>query len=171
MSQLSQPSDESPEPAVLDEQLVAYLDGELSPEESRRVESLLASDPAVRRRLQGLDCSWQALDELERVPLDNQFTRTTMEMVALAATEDLERNRREKPRQRRRRWLLAGLSLGLAAACGFVVVWFAWPDPDRQLLQDLPLLQRLDEYRQVDDIEFLKMLAREGLFDEDRTQH
>lgn len=169
MSYADHRTDDQPEPAGLDEQLVAYLDGELSPEDSRRVEELLASDPAVRRRLQGLDCSWQALDELDRAPLDGRFTRTTMEMVAVAATEDLQRNRREGPRRRRRRWLAACAGLALAAAAGFMLAWIALPDPNRQLLDDLPLLQNIDEYRQVDDIRFLKALAREGLFDDERT--
>ena len=35
----------------VNEQLVAYLDGELDDESSRRVEALLASDPKLRRQL------------------------------------------------------------------------------------------------------------------------
>ena len=54
-----------------------------------------------------------------------------------------------------------------AAAAGFLTVAGLRGDPNRQLLSDLPVLQRLDEYRQIDDLEFLRMLHREGLFGEE----
>jgi len=34
------------------------------------------------------------------------------------------------------------------------------------LLQDLPVIQNVDEYRYADSIEFLRMLEKEGLFAE-----
>ena len=42
------------------------------------------------------------------------------------------------------------------------------PD-NRELLEDLPVLENLDAYRQVGDIQFLRTLARERLFDQERT--
>ena len=148
--------------APLDEELVAYLDGELDAEGARRIEALLASDPAVRHRLQSLERTWDLLDELDAAPLGEPFTQTTLEMVAIAARQEIEQSRAEAPR-RRRRWLLAvGASLLAAAAAGFAVV--AMHDPDRQLLTDLPLLENLDEYRQVGSIEFLHRLRDEKLF-------
>ena len=92
--------------APLDEELVAYLDGELDAESGRRIEALLASDAAVRRRLQSLERTWDLLDELDAAPLGEPFTQTTLEMVAVAARQEIEKSRAEAPR-RRRRWLLA----------------------------------------------------------------
>ncbi len=68
-----------------------------------------------------------------------------------------EQSRADAPR-RRRRWLLA-VAAGLlaAAAAGFAAV--ALYNPDRQLLQDLPLLENLDEYRQIGSIDFLHRLG------------
>ena len=147
--------------APLDEEFVAYLDGELDAESCRRIEALLASDPAVRRRLQSLERTWDLLDELDAAPLGEPFTQTTLEMVAVAARQEVEQSRAEAPR-RRRRWLLAvGAGLLAAAAAGFLAV--ALHDPDRQLLQDLPLLENLDEYRQIGSIEFLHRLRDEKL--------
>lgn len=154
-------------PASLEEELVAYLDGELDDEASRRIEQLLAADPKVRAALQGLERSWQLLDVLDRVEPDEGFTRTTMEMVALAAEEDLQKQQAEIPGRRRRQWLVGGASLLAAAAAGFLAVVFLRPDPNEQLLRDLPVLENLDQYRQVDDIEFLWLLDKSGLFSEE----
>jgi hypothetical protein len=152
----------SGKPALLDEELVAYLDGELDAESARRIEGLLASDPEIRRRLQSLERTWELLDELDAAPAGEPFTRTTLEMVAVAARQDAERDKAEAPR-RRRRWLfVAGVSLVAAAAVGFLAV--ASYDPERQLLRDLPLLENLDEYRQVGSIDFLHKLRDEKLF-------
>jgi hypothetical protein len=60
--------------------------------------------------------------------------------------------------------LRAGLILLAALAGGFFTVVRLAPDPNRQLLEDLPVLENLDEYRQVDDIEFLRLLRAAGLF-------
>ena len=46
------------------EEIVAYLDGELSAEESARVEQRLASDESYRQQLQSIERAWLALDQL-----------------------------------------------------------------------------------------------------------
>ncbi len=51
-----------------------------------------------------------------------------------------------------------------AAAAGFLAVAALAPDPNRQLLEDLPVLLRFDEYRQVDSLEFLRLLRKEEVF-------
>ena len=60
------------------EEIVAYLDGELSSEESARVERRLASDEAYRQQLQGIDRAWHALDDLPMATVDDRFSRTTL---------------------------------------------------------------------------------------------
>ena len=59
MSTLNDPSTESPSRDPIAEELVAYLDGELSPDECRQVEERLASDADYREQLRELD---QALE-------------------------------------------------------------------------------------------------------------
>ena len=156
--------DSSHPPASLDEQLVAYLDGELDVESRRRVEELLGSDAQARRRLQELQRTWDVLDDLDAVPPGNQFTQTTLEMVAVAADQDVRQSLAEAPHRRRRHWLAAGLILLAALAGGFFAVVRLAPDPNRQLVEDLPVLENLDEYRQIDDLEFLRLLRAAGLF-------
>lgn len=147
-----------------EEDLVAYLDGELDDPSSRRIEQLLATDPKVRGDLQRLERTWHLLDQLDRVTPDEEFTRTTLEMVAVAAEEDLQEQQVQVPRRRRRRWLIGGVALLAAAAAGFLTVTLARPSPNQRLLEDLPVLENLDPYRQVDSLEFLRLLDREGLF-------
>jgi len=159
-----------PEGSSVEEQLVAYLDGELSPEESRRVEALLASDGSVRLALQGLQRSWELLDQLAPEPVDGAFTRSTMEMVAVAAADEVGRSQAALPRLRRRRWLLGVGAVAAAGLAGFALGWLWWPDPNRALLADLPVLEHFDEYRQVQDFRFLKGLVAERLFNEDRPE-
>ena len=158
-----QPANADP---VIEEQLVAYLDGELDAEASRRVEELLAADPKVRQALQGLDRTWELLGELEAPQVAERFAQSTLEMVAVAAVEDTERSRTEASRRRRWRWVMLSGSLLAAGAAGLLGIWLR-PDPNRQLIDDLPVLESLDEYRQIDDIEFLRSLHKEGLFAEE----
>ncbi|MCE5268584.1 MAG: hypothetical protein LLG00_11930 [Planctomycetaceae bacterium] len=148
----------------LDEQLVAYLDGELDPEAGRRIEALLASDPEVRRRLQSLERTWDLLDELDTAPVGEPFTHTTLEMVAVAARDDVDREKAAAPRRRRRFRLMICAGLLAIAAAGFLATALLAPDPNRLLLQDLPVLTNLDEYRQVENIQFLQLLYKQRLF-------
>ena len=163
------PTNPDAAPATLDEQLVAYLDGELDGVESRRVEQLLANDPQVRQKLQALERTWELLERLDRVDVDDRFTRTTLEMVSLAASEDLAASRALLPVRRRRRWLLTAAAMTAAALAGFLAVTFLRPQPNKRLLQDLPVLEHLEEYRQVESLKFLQTLSQDGSFDHDRA--
>ncbi|MGA2058993.1 MAG: zf-HC2 domain-containing protein [Thermoguttaceae bacterium] len=152
----------------VEEQLVAYLDGELDGESCRRIEELLAVDPEVRRKLHWLEQTWEVLDELDTTPVGEDFTRSTMEMVALAAEEDVRKSLDEGPRRRRRTWLLCGGGMLAAGLAGFMAFTLLASNPNRELnkalVQDLPVLEKLDEYQQIQDIKFLRMLEVSGLF-------
>ena len=62
------PQSDSSQIESLDEELVAYLDGQLDPESARQVEQRLASEETARRRLQQLAQSWDMLDQLPTLP-------------------------------------------------------------------------------------------------------
>lgn len=155
---------------TLDEELVAYLDGELDAQCARRVEELLANDPQARRKLQELDRTWELLGELDEPPMGEGFTQSTLEMVAAAAGEEVQQSQAVLPRLRRRRWMVLMATLLGAGVAGFLAVALAVPDPNRQLRLDLPLLENLDQYRRIDSVEFLRMLRREKLFLEDESE-
>jgi anti-sigma factor RsiW len=153
-----------PEGEPLEVRLSAYLDGELDEVASLEVERLLETDPEARRLLRELEETWGMLDVLERSGADAAFTRTTLEMVAVAAEQEVARQRRERP------WRLgAQIALGLAAVAaaalgGFFSTAWSYRSNQRQLLRDLPLLQNLERYEQIGQREFLELLDRMGVF-------
>jgi anti-sigma factor RsiW len=148
-------NDDRPE---LEQQLVGYLDGELDGQQTRLVEEALAADPHVREEVWQLERSWQLLDELPRTQVDGSFTRSTVEMIALKAEEDLLAVQAAAPRQKRRVWLIAAALMSLAAVAGFIAVVMVGHRADEQMLRDLPVVENLDQYRAVEDVEFLRML-------------
>jgi anti-sigma factor RsiW len=157
----------STESERLDEELVAYLDGELEGEAARRMEHRLASEETVRRRLQQLAQSWDLLDQLPRTTVDDNFTRSTVEIVALAAEEELGQKAATEPRRRWMRWLLTSVAAVGACWIGFFVVVHLRPDPNQELLRDLPVIENQEVLKEAGDIDFLRKLDKEGLFPEE----
>jgi hypothetical protein len=142
------------------DELVAYLDGELPSEDSRRVEERLATDADYRQQLRELDRAWEALDVLPRASVDEDFARTTIEMVAMAAQRDLADRTAtavQTSRTQRLRWILASVA---SLAVGYVGAMVLLPSQDKQLLRDLPVIRQVDVLNQVGDIDFLRSLAQ-----------
>jgi hypothetical protein len=143
----------------VDEDLVAYLDGELDDEGIRRVEARLAADAAYRQELAKLQTAWDCLDVLPETSIDSTFTRKTIEMVAMAAQAELAETQAVLPKmQRTRRWRAAAVMLG-GLAIGFVMVTVLRPSPTRQLARDLPVLENLDLYLPIDNLAYLQDLS------------
>jgi hypothetical protein len=143
------------------EELVAYLDGELPPDECRRVEERLGADAAYRQQLRDLDQAWEALDALPTRRANDDFARTTMELVTVAAQADATAVTATAAGANRRRmaWFTAA---GLAGALmGFVLAWLLLPSENRALLQDLPVIRRAETLRQIENVDFLRRLAAE----------
>jgi len=137
------------------ERIIAYLDGELSAEESAQVEQRLATDEEFRQDLQGAERAWAALDELSMAKVNEEFSRTTMEMVVDTARQDVEAKTLALPLQRRRHGLQPALLAATAMLLGMVVFRVASPAPQRRLLADLPVIQHIDLYRQFQSVTFL----------------
>lgn len=146
------------------EDLVAYLDGELDDEATRHVEELLRTNPNVREEVQRLERAWDLLGELPKSEADESFTQTTVEIAAVQAEQDLQAALAARPRKRQRQWMLLGAALAAAGLGGVLAAQWLWPEPDKELLRDLPVLEQLDEYNHADNIEFLRRLRDEELF-------
>jgi anti-sigma factor RsiW len=161
-----EPSVESP----VDELLTSYLDDELAPDERALVEQRLTQDPAFRGQLNHMQRAWDLLDALQRSEASRDFTRTTVEMVAVKAADDAQAGESTVSR-RGLGMLLAIAGAVLTASTGFFAVYAALDAPNRRLISDLPVIEKLDEYRYADSIDFLETLDKEGLFlDEEATQ-
>ncbi len=142
------------------ERIVAYLDGELSAEESAQVEQQLATDADFRQALQGAERAWTALDELPMVQADKELAHTTMEMVVDAARNDIEAKTIALPVQRRKHKTKTALLATMAMLLGALVFRVLWNNPNRRLLADLPVIQNVDIYSQFQSVEFLQHLDR-----------
>lgn len=155
---MSSTADPQPELPDADE-LVAYLDGELPPDECRRIEDRLAGDAEYRRQLEELDRAWEVLDELPRTTIGEDFVRTTIDMVTLTAERDLAAQTAALPALRRRRtWLMVAACVA-AATVGFAAAHVLTPDSNGALLADLPVIAQVDLLTQVDNVDFLRRLA------------
>jgi hypothetical protein len=155
MSSIANPEPEMPAA----EELVAYLDGELPPDDCRRVEQRLAADEDYRQRLRDLDQAWEALDALPASKADDDFARTTMELATLAAQGEVSSQAAGAETQKRRR-LRQLAAIGIAATVvGFAAAWVLLPSGNRQLLADLPVIRQVDLLTQIDDVDFLRRLS------------
>ncbi len=147
------------------EQIVAYLDGELSPADSARVEQQLAADEGFREELQSIDRAWVALDELPSTRADDSFLQTTMEIVVDSARREAAEKTQALPMQRRKR-RLATILFGVSAILlGMLAFRLTWSNPNRLLLNDLPVIYQLDIYSQFEQVNFLRML-HQGIGDQ-----
>ena len=140
--------------------IVAYLDGELSPAQSAEVERRLGSDETFRRKLQDAEETWFMLDQLPRATVDDNFCKTTMELVVDQARKDVETKTRELPVMRRRTRRLSWLGAAAAAAVCFLFLRVLAGAPNRILLENLPQVYYLDVYSQFDGVEMLEGLNR-----------
>ncbi len=149
------------------QQLVAYLDGEIDAEQALLIEERLAQDPDFRKSLNDLQRSWEMLDNLPQSVPSEQFTKTTVEMVAVQIDNDVGHQQRTWGRARTLQTTATAASIVLMSVAGFAIAKFVLESPDRAFLQDLPIIERVEVYEHVDDLEFLQKLADEGLFNED----
>ena len=116
------------------ERIVAYLDGELSAEESAQVEQQLASDEQFRQVLHSAERTWRALDDLPMAHVGDEFAKTTMEMVVDAARQDVEAKTMALPIQQRKKKTTTAVMVAMAfllSALAFRVLASA---PNRRLI-------------------------------------
>jgi anti-sigma factor RsiW len=150
--------------SYFDEELIAYLDGELDAEATSRFDARLAEDVELRQRVQQHRRTWELLDELPRTDVDDRFTQTTVEMVAVSVADQVESAGHHDSLRAKIGWLIGGVVAVAASLAGYALVASIVAAPNRQLVEDLRVIENLDAYRAVEDIEFLRALEREGLF-------
>lgn len=150
-----------------DEELVAYLDGELSRENVSRVEDALSENAEYRLRLKQLQQAWDMMDDLPQSAMDESFTKSTVELVVVSAESEVMATVK-----RWKTWRFGVWAVSLAAVC--VMVWGGSALVNRlggrdnqQLLNDLPLVQEIDVYDPIDNMDFLEELDASGVFAEE----
>lgn len=150
-------SDDIPVDEV-DEQLVAYLDGELPPAELHALEKRLGTDAALRVRLRELQNGWDLLDELPLASSSSQLLETTLRMAALDGAVGTK-STANKPL---RRQLSGTFWLGFATAGCFLLGIALMRGRDylrfQKQLRDLPVAMHLDAYLRAADLELMGKL-------------
>lgn len=147
--------------------LIAYLDGELDESTARTIEQKLARSDVARHDVEMLVRTWDLLDLLERPRVTQEFTTRTL---ALAQAEKqpsrLSQIDWQRPLRRTAICALWLATLGGMAAFGWTVTRKWVPNEAQMLLDDLPVIENLDLYTEVDSIEFVRELRRSGSFRE-----
>lgn len=155
-----------------DEQLVAYLDGELSGKERAELEDRLIDEESLRLRLQGLQRGWDMLDVLPTPVADERSVQTTLEMVVRdltrasmgtepAASVNGSVSLDALPQQRRRKWLRRVAVFGVLALIVSALVTWRWQAMAReQQLADLPIAIDHQAYASTDDLDLIRELEQ-----------
>jgi anti-sigma factor RsiW len=165
-------------PAHEDEErahLVAYLDGELDEAAARAVEAKLGRDPKARAEADALRQTWDLLDYLPKAEPSPAFTNRTLDRVS-ALKPSMSTRLFKRPWNRwafRLSWAAAVLA---AVGLGYAVVrWMPQrympgaSQNEQQLVRDLRVIENLNLYQNVDDIQFLHDLEQPDLFGDDRS--
>ncbi len=152
--------------------LTAYIDGELTDNESRVIATKLSLSPTARRELDSLKKTWELLEILPRPKASLIFSERTLTSVRALESRADSWNRRTGT------WFAHALKIGgwlaIAAtslALGFALARWAWPDPTARLVRDLSLAEHLDEYKEVGTFDFLEELAKSKDFGGPRPKH
>jgi anti-sigma factor RsiW len=149
--------------------LVAYLDGELPEPAAKDIEHVLSRSPTVQHDVEMLSRTWDLLDQLPRLSGSSDLTNR---MVSVAKEDEeakpfLAANWLARiPREPLRRGAIVAAwvaGLALAAVVGFAVTNRMIPDPSRELLENLPVIEKLDLYSNVETIDFLRELDKRGV--------
>jgi anti-sigma factor RsiW len=149
--------------------LVAYLDGELDEPNAQEIEGILARNPVARNDVEMLMRTWELLDNLPRAAATEEFTQKTLSTLK---TIDVTQPITEKPwfDKVRQGVIVAGWLGGLALSglLGFMITNQFIPNETRKLVDDLPVIENLHKYVEVDNINFLEQLRLGKEFSEPR---
>lgn len=159
-------SDDSPVDEI-DERLVAYLDGELEPEERQQLEVQLGRDANLRARLRTLQEGWDLLDALPMATPSPVLLESTLRMAAIEASGQGHRDASgQYQRIHGLRRLRASKTIGvfLLSVLGFVGSAVAVRVFDhfrfQHQLRQLPVAMHVDAYLYAADLELMRSLMQ-----------
>lgn len=147
--------------------LIAYLDGELDQSSVETVEASLSQNQVARHDLNQLSKTYDLLNFLPKVKTGPELTQQTLSKIEIRESEVWKPIRVDLGGFRRFvigvAWIIL---LSASAIAAYQISQHYSPDPAQLLLQDLPVIQNMDRYSEVQDMEFLRELQRSGAFEE-----
>ncbi|MBQ9798785.1 MAG: hypothetical protein IJO40_02460 [Thermoguttaceae bacterium] len=148
----------------VDEEIVAYLDDELDPEERAAFERRLADDPKLRARVDAEREAWNALSLLDVAAPNDRLPDAVVERLDAETQTELLALSTALRRRHALRVLFFGSTALLLAALGFVVFSFLFPDVQTRRERDFRVVERLAQLEIVGDFDYLTALDASGLF-------
>jgi hypothetical protein len=145
------------------EELVAFLDGELDEASAQAVEAKLTLDPVARTEAESLKKAWDLLDYLPRSEPSPDFTQRTLNSICPVTGKAPWTRRSWRPLLWGLGWAALFLVCAVGGYFGFNLAHPREPG-DRELIRDLRLIENKRLYEQVDDLDFLKELDKHDLF-------
>jgi anti-sigma factor RsiW len=154
------------------EELIAYLDGELTEIEAQSVEKKLHGDPKYRAEADALRQTYNLLDYLPRPAPSQAFTNRTLERVSVVRpTLALPSSGGLRRWVLRLCWVAAVLLVGLAGYAGVArlpssqkATQDLTEEQEAELARDYRVLEELGQAQHVNDIFLLYELDRPDLF-------
>lgn len=158
--------------AEIRDDFVAYLDGELDEEATERIETVISQSEVARGDIEALAQTYELLDTLERPEAPEDFTARTMATIRV---DQLRPDARDTwwYRVTRQGGAIAvwAAALMVTATAGYLATNRWIRTPSDQLVEELPLIEQLDLYTEVGEVEFLQRLStQEALLQEIRPQ-
>jgi len=142
---------------------VAYLDGELSEEETRGIEQLLASNEVARHDMESLATAWELLDDLPRTNAPKDFAEKTIATLKMEEQVTPLHERLWYQQVTKYGSLLAGVLLVIGCGvAGFLVARTVPPSRADAMLQEYELLEHFDGYEEIGSADFLTRLQKNG---------
>lgn len=164
---------DDPEDSELDELdllVEEYLDGELKGSERDAFEARIASDPALKERVDAARATFDVVEEFDEEPDETsatlELTERTVERLNSEARSELESYDARERAERRRDALVQILAPVLLFLAGCAVFAAALPNPARQRERDAAVVERLAQLEAAGSFEFLAALANANLFEE-----
>ncbi len=154
----------------IDEEIVAYLDGELAEEDRQDFERRLESDVKLKERFETHRSTWDALNLLVGLESKVDVAGSTVERLNSETQREIaELNARNR---RRKRFFLTVCAV---ASCAFAILGFClfslfFPDVQKQRLKDRNVVSRLAQLEAIGDFEYLVALSQEDFFAKSSSQ-
>lgn len=146
--------------------LVAYLDGELPDNLANAIDQVLARSEVARHEVEALARTWEMLDALPVPKASANFTERTISTLKVGEVPFSITDQPWFAYVKRGAVLAVWLAaLGVSGWMGFQITARWIPNEHEQVLKDLPVLQNLDAYQEVESYDFLEQLKKSGLFE------